>query len=784
MQVGRITLGHSAHGEGSCRPSESHALYLYLAARTASSSAVNVSATSCSLWLYERCQASRKSGEGQQSATLTLAARARLSLSPAAPVLGVVRGESASLSLTLRNAGAAPLRGLSISTPSALPWVYAVAPSTLPTLAPGESLAFSLFASPAADQSGDVFQGYVTVRAEGGLSAQAALTVELASAAARDARISVVDGEGQAVTGGGEVTLVEQKLTSVRLPSGEEKTFNRHFTQSLDAAGGALFAGLEPGGYNVLTAAHGYTRASGLLDLQPGLGTQSASVQVQLDPFDYTWTVVPIDQGYEITLTMTYDVRSPAPALLVPDACWGPPPSSGSILIYNPSLIAVSLRNLVVSLPGASLQVGSIPAALGPGQDVAIPVNVGSAGTGAKGTVEVFYAWSAAPERFVTFTFNPSSTTSPLLPPEETYRRDFVIEPTVFSAGVLYTLEIGQPQELPWISLSADPAGPMTWTEETEITVHMAASTPTFLAEGVYHDVAPIRVTGSDGTERSGMLDIEATKTAAGLLIHTSYQLGPVPTVEKTGVARGDIRSGECTPWAWTPFPAEHELSGRVSDDSVSFPEQGGGPVYGFDHQQVRLQLSQKVMLEGEGFEAHLALKNTSGAPLELVSVDILLSDLNGIDYSSGFTLIPQTPTELGTVPVGGSAAQDWLILPSNLGITAPEGVPFQASAAITYTWGGASYTVKTAPERITVYPAPDLAITYALPLPETVCDTFELTTIIANRGRGAARRLRFSSAQPQVVDNVSGIPIAFSIVETLVNGVSQGSTLDLDLGD
>src|SRR4030067_288982 len=95
----------------------------------------------------------------------------------------------------------------------------------------------------------------------------------------------------------------------------------------------------------------------------PGRGTQSALIQVQPDPFDYTWTVVPIDQGYEITLTMTYDVRSPAPALLVPDACWGPPPTTGSILIYNPSLIAVDLRNLVVSLPGASVQVGSIPAA-------------------------------------------------------------------------------------------------------------------------------------------------------------------------------------------------------------------------------------------------------------------------------------------------------------------------------------------------------------------------------------------------------------------------------------
>ena len=87
--------------------------------------------------------------------------------------------------------------------------------------------------------------------------------------------------------------------------------------------------------------------------------------------------------------------------------------------------------------------------------------------------------------------------------------------------------------------------------------------------------------------------------------------------------------------------------------------------------------------------------------------MDIRLTDDNGFDRTSGFKVIPPAPTNLGTVAVAGSTSGNWLILPSNVGITETGGQGFQVVAVISYIWNGVQYTVRTLPEAITVYPAP-----------------------------------------------------------------------------
>ncbi|MGD8848664.1 MAG: RHS repeat-associated core domain-containing protein [Anaerolineales bacterium] len=289
---------------------------------------------------------------------------------------------------------------------------------------------------------------------------------------------------------------------------------------------------------------------------------------------------------------------------------------------------------------------------------------------------------------------------------------------------------------------------------------------------------------GSDGTWREGFLVFEATRTDDGTYLHSTFTLGDVPTESATDTAQGVIKTGSCTNWSWSSVPGSRVLTGSTSGTSASFPSFAGAPTYNFDHQQVRMEISQKIMLESEAFQARLELDNTSDSTINDVSVEIIIEDPNGFDRTAGFEFIPEVPTGLGNIPVGGGAEQEWILLPSLLNVTDPEGEDFFAYARITYTWGGQTFFTETVPELITVYPSPDLVITYQLPLPPNVCTEFPLKVTIQNRGEGPARNLRFSTALPQVVDPDSGITIPFTITETLVNGVSVGPKLNVEVGD
>lgn len=728
-----------------------------------------------------------EAGEGVQPIALELDARGRIRLSPDSIVIGVVRGSSGSRGVQVMNQGAGPLTGLDIQTPAAIPWLSVAAPDPIPPLDPGASMTFSLVASPPEGVAEDIFQDFVTVSADGVESAELAVTVELANESIRDLQVNVVDEFDEPVGSGGEVVLVEQELTTLQLPGGETRTFNEQFTAEISGSGEADFAGLEPGSYNYFVSPEGYTQESGEILVQPGTGTQQATVASRFDPFTYSWTVEPLQVGYEVTLTMTYDVETAPPTLLVPEVCWQPEssPVVESLLLYNPSAIPLTLEDLSVSLPGANLSLGALPDQIPANSLLGIPVEVVKVGPLGGGAVFARYSWERAMEDFVTFTFNPSSKNSPLIPPGFFFETQYLIEPGVFNPDTSYQVTIQGPTELDWIQLSVDPTDEVAWPVDGGIMVSMYAEPPQFLDPGIYNDSALIRVDGADGTWREGTLEFEVTRTNEGATIHSAFVLGDVPSERQERSTSAELRADNCSRWTWsTVSGSPGTLTGSTSGSTPSFPSRGGGPTYQFDHQQVRVRLSQKIMLEGEGFKATLELNNTSSDVIQAVEIDVILRDANGLDRSAGFDLIPVTPTALGDIPVAGSTSQEWFILPSALGVTSPDGEAFTASAEITYIWGGDTFAVETVPEAITVYPAPDLVITYQLPLTDTVCTEFPLKVTIQNRGQGPARDLRFSTALPQVVDPISGSALAFTITETTLNGEPLGRELNVNVGD
>ena len=144
--------------------------------------------------------------------------------------------------------------------------------------------------------------------ADGGQSRQVALTIEVSGSQARGVELTVVGNDGVMVTHG-TATLVQQALT-VQTVGGKETVFNRQFTVPLDATGRARFTNLATGDYNYTVTVEGYDRNSGSLRVVSGLGTQTEQIAMKPSPFKYTWTVVPIDQKYDVRLTLTYDTGS------------------------------------------------------------------------------------------------------------------------------------------------------------------------------------------------------------------------------------------------------------------------------------------------------------------------------------------------------------------------------------------------------------------------------------------------------------------------------------------
>ena len=128
------------------------------------------------------------------SAIVTLMALPSLNASPNAPVLSVPPGGNVAQSFTIRNDGSAPMRDITITPGTDLPaWVYLGTPGTIPVIDPGQSVSFSLFASPPADETRSIVGGHLTVSAAGGLSAAITLTTRLEASQkdgkAADARV-------------------------------------------------------------------------------------------------------------------------------------------------------------------------------------------------------------------------------------------------------------------------------------------------------------------------------------------------------------------------------------------------------------------------------------------------------------------------------------------------------------------------------------------------------------------------------------------------------------------
>jgi hypothetical protein len=215
---------------------------------------------------------------------------------------------------------------------------------------------------------------------------------------------------------------------------------------------------------------------------------------------------------------------------------------------------------------------------------------------------------------------------------------------------------------------------------------------------------------------------------------------------------------------------------------------------------RVRLQINQRAVQTRDAFAATLLLENRTATPLTGVGVTLQVRNAAGQVVADLFAVGAPLLTDLdavdgaGQVAASGTGSARWTLIPTT--DAAPGGpTEYYVGGTLQYHDGAALVSVTLTPAPITVYPQPELELTYFHqrdvigddPWTADVTEAsepYELAVMVRNRGAGSARNLRLESAQPQIIDNEKGLLIDFKIIATEIAGENLLPTLTADFGE
>ena len=222
---------------------------------------------------------------------------------------------------------------------------------------------------------------------------------------------------------------------------------------------------------------------------------------------------------------------------------------------------------------------------------------------------------------------------------------------------------------------------------------------------------------------------------------------------------------------------------------------------------RVKIEIEQELTLARQAFEAKLTINNglpsTSLTDLK-VTLNFLDRDKQPVTATTDssatgakFFYRMQDGNRLPTEVAGGASQKVvWLIVPADKAAGEnPTGELYYIGASIEYKVNGIVELAELDPDFIYVKPMPDLDLEYFLPGPVNGDDPstpsiieevepFTLGVRIKNSGFGVAKSLSIESSQPRIVENLSGLLIAFRILGSEVNGQPSAPTLLASFGD
>jgi hypothetical protein len=252
------------------------------------------------------------------------------------------------------------------------------------------------------------------------------------------------------------------------------------------------------------------------------------------------------------------------------------------------------------------------------------------------------------------------------------------------------------------------------------------------------------------------------------------------------------------TPPAGSPLLAQNVSVQRLAGwggIASSSPAAAGNEVCA----RVQLRLDQRAVLARDAFRATLEILNETGDPLENILVSLAIQDGTGALVNSLFGIRPPELSGMsgvdgtGMLPASTTGQATWILIPTLDAAPTNGSQLYLVGGTLTYEQAGTTVTIPLAPAPIQVFPQPELLVRYFHERDVFSDDPFtpqiepsvpySLAVQVNNVGYGAARSLKLTGGQPQVVDNEKGLLIEFKAIATQLENQSLTPALEVDFG-
>ena len=266
--------------------------------------------------------------------------RGALEVYPPSIVTTMKRNAQKMLSFQITNNGNGETGTISIDTPD-VPWMRVIGADTLPSIAVGDSLTFSLMLEPDENVNLSQYTGNLAVNCVNGNGVSIPYTIEASSDSTGVLIVDVTDDYTYNTNNGNGPHLAGASVTVMGYYS--IQTVASGFTD----ADGIFRVDSIPEGYYYLTIrAQSHSEINKNIIYIEGGKTNHQVLYMQFQPISYSWDVTPteIEDEYEFTLVTEIKTNVPVPVVVIEGPSVFDSLAYGDTLHYN---LTVSNRGLV-----------------------------------------------------------------------------------------------------------------------------------------------------------------------------------------------------------------------------------------------------------------------------------------------------------------------------------------------------------------------------------------------------------------------------------------------------
>ncbi len=531
-----------------------------------------------------------------------------------------------------------------------------------------------------------------------------------------------------------------------------------------------------------------------------GAASKTVHVSLTAQAVKAEWSVTPITikDTYNTTLHLTFQPGPEEPALVILPQYFQfdslHPRQSGQLSVYNPSTVHVS--NVVVSardIPGVAFTLTYTDTQTG---QVSSGSSITVTGIAALSHVDIHYdATSTCPPGYGSLTGSvTASGTYQYLPIVPTLALDkapvggvtgstaqnMVIHTGLTNVGYNTTtglnmtreaggaLPIDTPSDANLVALDPRDGEPISFTLHTQ-NLSAGVYTSTVAIQSGYGDPSTLAFTAT--VDSSGAVGVNYDFTDGGEQPRTA------------AVSAAPVGDASCL----TPPPNPGPAPVVVFNNGILFIDYRSyvPPLQGFlippmpqpgANEAVQLELAQRTTFTRQAFAANLRLTDVAASPLQGVGVSLHVTDASGADRTADFAVTAPTTSGYtsGAIASGASADNAWTLIPdAKAGGTTAAGQVYNVTASYHYIIDGSIVVETTQAAHITVYPMPQLQVSYVIPQDIIAFQPFKLGVIVQNTGYGPVNNLSIESGQPVIVGNASGTFIHFTLLSASLAGAA-----------